>query len=56
MDSNIIIEVDRNDLFNDAYNGIIIKSPEKLKNKLIILFKEEKGIDAESLLRYYYYF
>jgi len=52
INSNLIIEVDRNDLFNDAFNGIMIKSSEELKKKLRILYKEEDGVDAGGLLRY----
>jgi len=53
--SNLIIEVDRNDIFKDAFNGIMIKSSEELKKRLRIVFKGEDGVDAGGLLRDFFY-
>jgi len=46
------IEVNRNNIFGDAFNGIMNKSSQELKKRLTIIFKEEEGIDAGGLLRY----
>jgi len=46
------IEVNRNDIFRDAFNDIMTKSPQELKKRLTIIYKEEEGIDAGGLLRY----
>ena len=53
IDSNTIVEIDRNNMFIDAFNGIMKKSSQELKKRLRITFKEEEGIDAEGLLRYF---
>jgi len=54
--SNVIIEVDRNNLFNDAFNSIMCKSPQELKKRLKIKYKKEEGMDAGGLLRYLFFF
>jgi len=54
MDSYTIIEIDRNDIFRNAFNSIMTKSPQKLKRKLIIEYKGEEGIDEGGLLRYFF--
>jgi len=54
VDSYTFIEVDRNNIFRDAFNGIMTKSSKELKNRLRIIFKEEEGVDASGLLRYIY--
>jgi len=51
IDSYTIIEVDRNNIFKDAFNGIMNKSSQELKKKLKIIYKEEEGVDAGGLLR-----
>jgi len=48
------VEINRKDLFRDAYNNIMSKSHQELKNRLKIIYKEEEGIDAGGLLRYAY--
>ncbi|OUM69103.1 hypothetical protein PIROE2DRAFT_2988 [Piromyces sp. E2] len=53
IDGYTYIEIDRNDLFNDAFNAFMNKSPEELKElkkKLKIKYKGEDGIDAGGLL------
>ena len=47
------IEVHRSNLFNDAYNGIMNKSPYELKKILRVKYIGEIGIDAGGLLRYF---
>ncbi len=54
-ESNILnsitnIEVDRNNLFNDAFYGIMNKSPHELKGKLKIIYKNEEYLDGRGLL------
>jgi len=49
--TNLIISVDRKNIFYDTYYQIMNKSPLELKKKLIIKFKEEEGIDFGGLLR-----
>jgi len=58
---NTQIEIDRNDLFNDAFYSIMSKSSQELKKQLKIKYIEEVGIDVGGLLRYfiiiiYYYY
>jgi len=53
--SNTIIEVDRNNLFNDTFNSIMCKSPQELKKRLKIKYKKEEGMDAGGLLRDFFY-
>jgi len=51
IDANIIIEINRNNLFNDALNSIMNLSPEELKKRLRINYIEEEGLDAGCFLR-----
>jgi len=51
IDANIIIKINRNNLFNDAFDGIINQSPEELKKRLRIKYIGEEGLDAGGLLR-----
>ena len=53
MNSYTIIEIDRNNIFRDAFYGIMTKSPQELKNRLTIIYKDEEGMDAGGLLRYF---
>ncbi len=55
-DINTIIEVERNNLFNDAFNSIMNKFPQELKGRLKIRYSEEEGLDAGGLLRYFFFF
>jgi len=55
MNSFTFIEIKRNNIFNDAFNSIMSKSPQELKNKLIIIFKGEEGVDAGGLLREFFF-
>ncbi len=52
LDNNI--EVDRNNLFNDAFYSIMNKSPQELKGRFRIIYKGENGLDAGGLLRYFF--
>jgi len=52
-DSSTFFEVNRSNLFDDAFNSIMKKSPKELKRKLEIRYKGEEGIDAGGLLRYF---
>ncbi len=49
--SSIEIQIDRNNLINDAFDGIMLKSPQELKRKLKINYVGEEGIDVGGLLR-----
>jgi len=49
------IFINRRNLFFDAYNQIIHKSPQDLKKKLFIIYKGEEGVDAGGLLRDFFY-
>jgi len=49
---SILIGINRNDLFNDAYEEIMSKSPHELKKRLAIVYGNENGIDAGGILRY----
>jgi len=53
INSDTIIEVDRDNLFHDAYYGIMNKSPQELKKRLRILYEGEEGRDAGGILRYF---
>jgi len=53
--SNINIEINRNDLFNDAFYSIMNKSSQELKKKLTIKYIGEEGTDAGGLLRDFFY-
>jgi len=50
-DTDLKIFINRKSLFYDAYDQIMNKSPHDLKNRLRIIYKEEKGMDAGGLLR-----
>ena len=52
LDDYTLLEIDRNNLFRDAFNGIMNKSAQELKKRLIIIYKGEEGVDAGGLLRY----
>jgi len=52
----IYIEINRNNLLNDAYNCIMSKYSQELKKKLKVLYKREEGIDAGGLLRYFFFY
>eukprot|EP00833_Pecoramyces_ruminatium_P005683 jgi/Orpsp1_1/1179715/evm.model.c7180000070483.1 len=49
------ININRNNLFNDAFYAFMRKSPQELKNRLIIKYESERGIDAGGLLRDFFY-
>jgi len=55
MNSYTFIEIDRNNLFIDAFNGIMTRSPQELKNRPIIVYKGEDGVDTGGLLRDFFY-
>ena len=46
LDSYTFIKIDRNDIFRDAFNGIMTKSPQELKKRPVIVYKGEEGVDA----------
>jgi len=50
------IYVERNDIYNYAYNCINTTSPKNLKKNLKITFLDENGQDNGGLTRYIYYF
>jgi len=52
-DSNTFLEIDRKNIFRDAFNEIMDKSPQELKKRLSIIYKKEEGVDAGGLLRYF---
>ena len=54
VDSYTFLEVDRNNIFRDAFNGLMTKSSQELKKRLRIIYKEEETADASGLLRYIY--
>jgi len=53
---NLEIFINRNKLFYDAYEHIMYKNPFELKKQLRIKYKEEEGVDAGGLLKYYNYY
>eukprot|EP00833_Pecoramyces_ruminatium_P010907 jgi/Orpsp1_1/1184939/evm.model.c7180000091664.1 len=55
MNGSVFIKVNRNNLFNDAYNNIMSRPPKDFKNILRIEYKEEEGLDAGGLLRDFFY-
>jgi len=54
-DKNTKLNINRNDIFNDSFNEIMSKTPEQLKNRLVIHYNREEGIDAGGLLRDFFY-
>jgi len=54
IDSYTFLEIDRNYIFRDAFDGIMTKSIQELRQRLAIVYKGEEGIDAGGLLRYLY--
>jgi len=50
-DSTTEIEINRDNLMNDAFDSIMFKSPQELKRKLRIHYIGEEGIDVGGLLR-----
>jgi len=55
LDSTTVISINRSNLFGDAYNAIMSKSPQDLKKRLKIRYIGEEGIDAGGLLRDFFY-
>jgi len=49
--ANLELVIDRKNLFRDAYDQIMNKSPLDLKRRLHIRYKEEEGLDIGGLLR-----
>jgi len=47
----LIININRENLFNDAFNRIIRYTPSELKRRLKIKYRNEEGEDAGGLLR-----
>jgi len=47
-----VIRIDRRNLFNDAFKKIMDISSCNLKNRLIIKYVDEEGLDCGGLLRY----
>jgi len=45
------IYINRANLFNDAFDNIMNKSPIELKNRIKIIYAGETGVDAGGLLR-----
>jgi len=54
-DNNLIISVDRKDLFYSSYSSIMEHSPKEFKNKMKIFYLNEIGIDCGGLLRDFFY-
>jgi len=54
-DSSTYFEINRSNLFIDAFNAIMKKSPKELKRKLELRYKGEEGVDAGGLLRDFFY-
>ncbi len=50
-DEDTTIEIHRNNFFEDAYNGILSRSPQELKKRLNIIYIGEKGLNTKGLLR-----
>jgi len=48
IDSNTIVEIDRNNMFIDAFNGIMKKSSQELKKRLRITLKKKKELMLED--------
>eukprot|EP00833_Pecoramyces_ruminatium_P010392 jgi/Orpsp1_1/1184424/evm.model.c7180000089453.1 len=55
VNDSTIIFVHRNNLFHDAFNSIMSKSPEELKKQLRVEYIGEEGLDAGGLLRDFFY-
>jgi len=53
IDGYTPIRINRNNLFDDAYNTFMNMSPQELKKGLHIIYEGEDGIDAGGLLRYF---
>jgi hypothetical protein len=49
------IYINRANLFNDAFDNIMNKSPIELKNRIKIIYAGETGVDAGGLLRDFFY-
>eukprot|EP00833_Pecoramyces_ruminatium_P017319 jgi/Orpsp1_1/1191351/evm.model.d7180000085114.2 len=55
IDGSTCIKIHRNNIFNDAFNAIMSKTPQELKKRLRIEYENERGIDAGGLLRDFFY-
>ncbi len=51
MNLSTYLKIDRNKIFFDAFDVIMALPPQKLKNKPVIAYKREEGIDAGGLLK-----
>ncbi|ORX67732.1 HECT-domain-containing protein [Anaeromyces robustus] len=49
------LEINRNNIFDDAYSFIMNKTPSELKKRLKIKYIGESGLDAGGLLRDFFY-
>jgi ankyrin repeat protein len=55
IDIRLDLDINRNNLFEDAYYGIMYKSPERLKRQIIINYIGEEGLDYGGLLKDFFY-
>ncbi|KAI6651641.1 E3 ubiquitin-protein ligase HUWE1-like [Oopsacas minuta] len=51
---DMIMQINRKTVFEDSFRQLSRKSPEEMKNKLYVIFKDEDGQDAGGLLREWY--
>jgi len=54
-EANTMLFINRDNLFHDAFNSIMSKSPEELKKRLRVEYVGESGLDAGGLLRDFFY-
>jgi len=54
-DEHTQILINRNNLFNDAYQEIMRRLPDDMKNRLSIEYEGEEGVDCGGLLRDFFY-
>jgi len=52
IDIITFVEVNRKNLFNDAFKSIMSKTPQQLKGIIIVSFIGEEGLDVGGLLKY----
>ena len=50
-----VVEVTRNDVFEDSYRQIMNMRPRDLKKRLMIKFKDEEGLDYGGVAREWLY-
>ena len=50
----MIMQINRKTVFEDSFRQLSRKTPEEMRNKLYVIFKDEDGQDAGGLLREWY--